>query len=180
MNTMTTETENKRRNTKSRKPKQHGKGRGPKGPKKPWKQHFGPGMLVKHEKLGLGAVTSAFKWHICVHFFMTGHTETVNQKELVFTREAQIRRSKIRRAHEAGKPVASTSAPGTQVVHELNGFGVVEMPFSPDHASEPGKVLVSFDNDYLEGLVEVDPKELREVVPREKPEEDKKKSKRRR
>lgn len=176
MDTMTTETESKR--NKSR--KRHGKGRDPRGPKKPWKQHFGPGMLVKHEKLGLGAVTSAFKWHICVHFFMTGHTETVNQKELSFTREAQIRRSQIRRALEAGKPVASDSAAGTQVVHALNGFGVVEKPFSPDHASEPGKLLVSFDNDYLEGLIEVDVNDLREVVPREKPEEDKKKPKRRR
>lgn len=159
---------------------------------KPWKQRFGPGMLVEHEKLGLGAVTSSFKWHICVHFFMTGHTETVNQRELTFTREESARRRKIARALEGGKPVASASdvQVGDRVVHELNGFGTVyEETFGemfhkdpPDaHLPEPGEtVLVSFENDYITDPVRINVRELRIDVPVVMAEPEKKNRNRRR
>jgi len=147
-----------------------------KGPAKPWKQRFGPGMLVEHEKLGLGAVTSSFKWHICVHFFMTGHAETVNQRELSFTREENARRRKLARAFECGRPVASDSRIGDRVVHELNGFG--KLLENPPEMSET--VLVSFENDYIDGAIEIDKSQLRIDVPVIIPEPEKKNRNRRR
>jgi len=155
---------------KNKRPKPHGK-----KPRREYRQVFGPGMLVTHETKGLGAVTSAFKWHICCKFFMTGATETVNARELRFTREEQQRRRKIGGALHHGRPLACASSDvGQNVVHELMGFGVVKS------VTEDKKVVVSFeDNDYIDHPVDVEASELRIVVPREKPDEPEKKRRRR-
>jgi len=161
--------QNRSRNRKN-KPKRDGR-----KPRREYRQVFGPGMMVTHEELGLGVVTSAFKWHICVKFFMTDATETVNARELRFTREEQGRRRKIGGALHHGRPLAcAPSDVGQHVVHELMGFGMVKA------VTDEKKVVVSFtDNDYIDHPVDVEPSELRIVVPREKPAEPEKKRRRR-
>lgn len=171
-------------------------------PRRQYKQVFGPGMMVNHDTYGIGTVTSAFKWHICVQFHMLGATQTVQARELSFTREEQMRRRKIQGAIRHGAPVACTSEHlGKEVVHELLGFGVLlgvvgedgfesalekelgamSKPDVIDEDKHRGKVLVCFrDNDYTnkaDGEV-LDPKELRVVVPREKTVDDKKRGRR--
>lgn len=169
-------------------------------PRREYKQVFGPGMMVSHETYGLGTVTSAFKWHICVLFHMLGTTQTVQARELSFTREEQVRRRKIQGAIRHGMPVACAAEHlGKEVVSELMGFGVLVGVFgeggletvggkdlgelegfaAEDEAEHRGKVLVCFKNEYTKAGGEVlDPKLLRIVVPREKPVDDKKRRRR--
>jgi len=170
------------------KKRRKGKGKGKtNGPRKPFVQQFGEGMMVSHDKHGLGAVTGVHKFYVSVHFFCEGKTDNVKTRELRFTREEQIRRSKLRRAFEAGSEVdmeACIERPLTvnhKIVHRLLGFGILEL----HGTGENKKLMLHFpENDYVEGAIEVknvhDLKEVRQLAPAAESDEPKKKYKRRR
>ena len=135
-------------------------------------QQFGPGMMVSHDVHGIGHVTSSYRRYVNVYFYMDGQHRNLNHRELRFTREEQIRRSKIRKAMDRGSLVTPACAPGTPVAHRLLGFGSVT-------GAEGDKLLVDFDNEYAPDSV--DASELRRVPPPpEKKDDDKKKKGRRR
>ena len=140
----------------------------------PFTQHFGPGMMVSHKTHGLGHVTSAYRRYVNVYFYMDGQHRNLNHRELKFTREEQIRRSKIRKAMDKGKAVTAACAPGVPVVHRLMGFGEIH------GAVEGSTVLVRFDNEYTKQEGEtVEIAELRQVPPPPAKTDDKKKKGRR-
>lgn len=190
---MNTETEsnkprpNNKRRKKGRKNK--GKGKGDKKPRRPFVQQFGAGMMVSHARHGLGAVTSAHKYYVSVQFFCKGFTDTVNTRELKFTREEQARRGKIRRAFEKGKPVtlaALAKLEPKKIVHRLLGFGTIESldDFDAEGNITGQSVYMSFpENDYVEEDIRVEDDDgladVRIFVPREPKEDDKKKRRRR-
>ena len=144
--------------------------------RRPFMQQFGPGMMVEHEVHGIGHVTSAFRQFVNVFFYCESKHENLHHRTLKFTREEQIRRGKIRKAMERGKPVPLACAPETLVVHRLLGFGRVGSVSAEDE-----KVFVVFDNEYAEkGGQFVEASELRIAPPPPEKKEDDAKKKRRR